>query len=59
MPELSNFEARAHSLHTGVIIQSFPRSIRSFIWNDVGNWCGSWALGHMESSCSCNLLASQ
>ena len=53
----TNFEARAHSLHNllGVIIQSFPRlTIRSFIWNDAGNWYGSWALGLTESSCSYN-----
>ena len=52
----TNFEARAHSLHNlEAIIQSFPRSIiRSFIWNDAGNWYGSWALGLTESSCSYN-----
>ena len=52
----TNFEARAHSLHNvGVIIQSSPRLIiRSFIWNDAGNWYGSWALGLTESSCSYN-----
>ena len=57
MPSLqTNFETRAHSLrNVGAIIQSFPRLIiRSFIWNDAGNWYGSWALGLTESSCSYN-----
>ena len=48
----ANFEARAYNLHKGVIIQSFPPLIRSFIWNDVGNWYENWALGHTGSSCS-------